>query len=153
MKLLLHICCGPCSISPIAQLREKGHELQGYFFNPNIHPFKEFERRLDTLIEYAEAVELPLIVDDRLCDRDGRKARRKESDRWVVLHCVLRADATVLPSDYVLIAIAGHETRNNHAARKPTEIVRRRHACIGTNRGRIEVDAFGHIGATADPVL
>jgi len=65
MKLLLHICCGPCSISPIAQLREMGHELQGYFFNPNIHPFKEFERRLDTLKEYAAAVELPLIVDDR----------------------------------------------------------------------------------------
>jgi len=65
MKLLLHICCGPCAISPIAQLRGMGHELQGYFFNPNIHPFKEFERRLDTLKEYAAAVEIPLEVDGR----------------------------------------------------------------------------------------
>jgi hypothetical protein len=65
MKLLLHICCGPCSISPVAQLREMGHELQGYFFNPNIHPYKEFERRLDTLKEYATAIDLPLTVDGR----------------------------------------------------------------------------------------
>lgn len=65
MKLLLHICCGPCSISPVAQLRDDGHDLQGYFFNPNIHPFKEFERRLDTLKEYAAAIDLPLVVDDR----------------------------------------------------------------------------------------
>ena len=65
MKLLLHICCGPCSISPIAQLREMGHELQGFFFNPNIHPYKEFERRLDTLKEYATAIDLPLTIDGR----------------------------------------------------------------------------------------
>lgn len=65
MKLLLHICCGPCSVFPVAKLREDGHELQGYFFNPNIHPFKEFERRRDTLLDYAMAERLPLIVDDR----------------------------------------------------------------------------------------
>jgi hypothetical protein len=65
MKILLHICCGPCSISPIAQLREAGHELQGYFFNPNIHPYKEFGRRLETLQEYAVSIELPLEIDER----------------------------------------------------------------------------------------
>jgi predicted adenine nucleotide alpha hydrolase (AANH) superfamily ATPase len=65
MKVLLHICCGPCSIAPVQQLRDQGHQLQGYFFNPNIHPYKEFRRRLDTLQEYAAAIELPLLVDDR----------------------------------------------------------------------------------------
>ena len=65
MNVLLHICCGPCSIAPIQQLREQGHQLQGYFFNPNIHPYKEFKRRLETLQEYAAAIELPLIVDQR----------------------------------------------------------------------------------------
>lgn len=65
MKILLHICCGPCSISPICTLREMGHSVQGYFFNPNIHPFKEFSRRLETLKEYAMAIDLPLKVDSR----------------------------------------------------------------------------------------
>ena len=65
MKVFLHICCGPCSIAPIQQLREQGHQLQGYFFNPNIHPYKEFKRRLETLQEYATAINLPLLVDER----------------------------------------------------------------------------------------
>ena len=65
MKILLHICCGPCSIFPVARFREQGHELQGYFFNPNIHPYKEFTKRLDTLKTYAAEIDLPLIVDDR----------------------------------------------------------------------------------------
>lgn len=65
MKILLHICCGPCSIFPILRLRELGHEAQGHFFNPNIHPYKEFIRRLDTLEVYAAGVNLPLQVDRR----------------------------------------------------------------------------------------
>lgn len=65
MKILLHVCCGPCSISPVSILREENHSVTGLFFNPNIHPYKEFQRRLDTLQEYAKSIELPLIVDDR----------------------------------------------------------------------------------------
>jgi len=42
-----------------------GAPARGYFFNPNIHPYKEFERRLDTLKEYAASIELPLSVDGR----------------------------------------------------------------------------------------
>lgn len=65
MKLLLHICCAPCSIAPVERLRAAGHEIEGYFFNPNIHPFKEFERRLDTLKEYSASISLSLTVDAR----------------------------------------------------------------------------------------
>lgn len=64
MKILLHMCCGPCSIAPVKYLREHDFNIQGYFYNPNIHPYKEFQRRLDTLREYAEAEDLPLIADD-----------------------------------------------------------------------------------------
>ncbi|MEA4893454.1 MAG: epoxyqueuosine reductase QueH [Peptococcaceae bacterium] len=45
MKLLLHSCCGPCTVHPLAVLREEGFQLYGYFYNPNIHPFKEFKER------------------------------------------------------------------------------------------------------------
>ena len=49
MNILLHVCCGPCALYPLAAIRAQGHEAQGYFFNPNIHPFKEFGRRIEAL--------------------------------------------------------------------------------------------------------
>ena len=64
MKTLLHICCANCALYPVKTLRERGVELSGYFFNHNIHPYQEFRRRLDTVRQYADAVELPLLVDD-----------------------------------------------------------------------------------------
>lgn len=72
MKILLHLCCGPCSIYPIKYLRGlvaeleadlKGHEVVGYFYNPNIHPYKEFKHRLATAREYTEKIGFPLLVD------------------------------------------------------------------------------------------
>lgn len=64
MKLLLHICCAPCSIYPVQVLREGGAELTGFFFNPNIHPVTEYRQRLSALTEYASSIELALIVKD-----------------------------------------------------------------------------------------
>lgn len=65
MNILLHICCGNCAIYPVKKLREQNHNLTGYFFNHNIHPYQEYRRRLDTTREYAQKVELPLHVDDQ----------------------------------------------------------------------------------------
>ncbi len=65
VKLLLHICCAPCTIYPLQVLRAQGMEVQGFFYNPNIHPYQEFQRRLQALQEYAAAVSLPLRVDER----------------------------------------------------------------------------------------
>ncbi len=62
MKILLHLCCAPCTIYPLRVLREEGAQVQGYFYNPNIHPYQEFQHRLQTLDEYAAIVALPLTV-------------------------------------------------------------------------------------------
>jgi len=64
MKLLLHICCGPCALFPLQQLRGAGHEVTGYFYNHNIHPYQEYARRRDTAIQMAEQAAMPLIVQD-----------------------------------------------------------------------------------------
>jgi predicted adenine nucleotide alpha hydrolase (AANH) superfamily ATPase len=53
LNVLMHICCGPCTIYPLRILREEGHEVCGYFYNPNIHPYLEYKKRLDTLDIYA----------------------------------------------------------------------------------------------------
>jgi epoxyqueuosine reductase len=47
VKVLLHICCGVCAAGAAEQLIAEGHILHGYFFNPNIHPNEEYERRLE----------------------------------------------------------------------------------------------------------
>lgn len=63
-KVLLHCCCAPCSVSCVEPLRLEGIEPVAYWYNPNIHPFKEYEARRDCLIDYAEKINLPLIVEE-----------------------------------------------------------------------------------------
>jgi predicted adenine nucleotide alpha hydrolase (AANH) superfamily ATPase len=63
-NILLHICCAPCSIYTLKELRAEGAMVSGYFYNPNIHPCTEFSKRLSTLKEYAKIALLPLILDD-----------------------------------------------------------------------------------------
>lgn len=63
MNILLHMCCGPCACYPVKTLREQGHTVTGYSYNHNIHPYREFKKRLATAREFAEKVKLPLIVD------------------------------------------------------------------------------------------
>ena len=65
MKVLLHICFAPCAIYPVEALAAKGHKVRGLFFNPNIHPYQEFVRRMTTLQTYAAHLGLPVIWDRR----------------------------------------------------------------------------------------
>ena len=53
MNLLLHICCAPCTIYPLETLRKEAGRIEGLFFNPNIHPYLEYKKRLEALREYA----------------------------------------------------------------------------------------------------
>lgn len=64
MKLLLHNCCGPCTVYPLERLREQGHQVHGYFYNPNIHPYTEWQKRKLALLQYADEQGLPVIVED-----------------------------------------------------------------------------------------
>ncbi len=63
MKILLHICCAPCTIYPVASLSDSGHQVRGFFFNPNIQPYQEFSRRVAALEDYAGKTGLPIIWD------------------------------------------------------------------------------------------
>lgn len=71
MKLLVHVCCGPCAAYPLRQLLDKGMELEAFFYNPNIHPIEEFKRR-------KENAQL-------LCDKYGVKLHTSDDfmqDKW-----------------------------------------------------------------------
>ena len=52
-KLLLHICCGPCSTHP-ATLLASEYEVIGYFYNPNIWPYEEWLKRFEAFKKFCE---------------------------------------------------------------------------------------------------
>ena len=60
-KILLHACCGPCSLGAIEPLLTDGALLTLLFYNPCIED-GEFERRLDALREVANHYSLPVVV-------------------------------------------------------------------------------------------
>ena len=64
MKLLMHICCAPCANAPITALRQRGVDVTGFWYNPNIHPFTEYRARRNCLREYARSIDLPLTEQD-----------------------------------------------------------------------------------------
>lgn len=64
MKILIHACCGPCSLMPIKILRAAGHEVTACFVNPNIHPLSEYFRRREAMAEAAKALDVPVIWRD-----------------------------------------------------------------------------------------
>jgi predicted adenine nucleotide alpha hydrolase (AANH) superfamily ATPase len=64
MKLLLHICCAPCAIYPVKELRSQGVDVTGFFYNHNIHPYQEYRKRLDTVQAYAGLVDLEVVCRD-----------------------------------------------------------------------------------------
>lgn len=87
MHMLLHICCGPCAAFPLKHLRESGYDVVGYFYNPNIHPYKEFSRRLETAKEFASKIDLKMIVDSRyLLDEFLRSAFNASNGRCSVCY-------------------------------------------------------------------
>lgn len=63
MKLLLHVCCAVCLAAPIKKLKEKGISVIGYFYNPNIHPFLEFRRRVKALKVLQESEPLQIVYN------------------------------------------------------------------------------------------
>ena len=63
MKLMLHTCCGPCASAAIPAWRQKGAEVLGFFYNPNIHPLLEYRRRLTGTRDLSQIVATPLIED------------------------------------------------------------------------------------------
>lgn len=107
-------------------LAGQGFESTAFFFNPNIHPWREWKRRLDTLEEWVSRTGTPLIVDrsypledniSMLMQADPRCAacfsvRLSEAARKAV-ECGFDAFSTTLMlspyADHDLLRAAGEE--------------------------------------------
>lgn len=74
-RVLLHSCCAPCSGEVIEAMAASGIELTIFFYNPNIHPTKEYELRKAENIRQAELLGIPFVDADY--DTDNWFARTK----------------------------------------------------------------------------
>jgi predicted adenine nucleotide alpha hydrolase (AANH) superfamily ATPase len=71
-KLLLHICCAPDATIGIDRLAPHW-ETTGFFYNPNIHPAAEYEKRHEAMDQLSEATGLPF------------KTGEYDPDQWKVM--------------------------------------------------------------------
>jgi predicted adenine nucleotide alpha hydrolase (AANH) superfamily ATPase len=85
-KVLLHCCCAPCSCAIIERLSAEGVCCSLFFYNPNIHPQDEYERRKAEVIRYASKLSIPFIdaeydPDQWLIATQNRTADPEGGDR------------------------------------------------------------------------
>ena len=93
MDLLLHICCAPCAVYPLARLTAEGTAVTGFFYNPNIHPYQEYRKRLQTVRDFAGRAGIEVACRDEY-DLDGFLARVVGRGAGRCEHCYrLRLDA------------------------------------------------------------
>ncbi len=87
-KLLVHMCCGPCSIVPLKDVLGTGFEVWGFFHNPNIHPRAEFERRLQAVKKLAAIMDVKVIYDENYTPREFIKGVKDAGSRVFGVRCV-----------------------------------------------------------------
>ncbi|WGU68361.1 epoxyqueuosine reductase QueH [Capnocytophaga canimorsus] len=79
-KLLLHSCCAPCSGEVMEAIQASGIEFTIFFYNPNIHPLKEYEIRKEENIRFAEKCNIPIIDADYDVDNWYERAKGMEME-------------------------------------------------------------------------
>ena len=97
-KLLLHSCCAPCSVYCVDTLRAEGIEPTSLWFNPNIHPWTEYDARRRTLLEYGEKEHLAVHILEDYGLRDFVRAVSADIDHRCA-HCYTIRLGTAALSD------------------------------------------------------
>jgi predicted adenine nucleotide alpha hydrolase (AANH) superfamily ATPase len=64
MNILLHICCAPCALAAIDEIIKDGHKLAGFFYNPNVHPYSEYLKRIGEVEKLSKQLSIPVNCGD-----------------------------------------------------------------------------------------
>lgn len=91
-KLLLHSCCAPCSGELMERFLASGIDYTIYFYNPNIHPLKEYELRKNENIRFAEKHGIPFVDGDYDRDEWFRRAKGMEMEPERGIRCTMCFD-------------------------------------------------------------
>lgn len=91
-RLLLHSCCAPCSGELMEAFVESGIDYTIFFYNPNIHPLKEYELRKQENIRFAEKNRVPFIDADYDTDAWFARAKGMENEPERGIRCTMCFD-------------------------------------------------------------
>ncbi len=82
-KVLLHSCCAPCSCSILQRMIDSGLEPTVYFYNPNIYPKEEYERRKQEVIRFARQKNISFVDADHELDKwfDAIQGHEEDAER------------------------------------------------------------------------
>ncbi len=94
MKLLMHICCSNCSIYPLQHLLSRSFDITGLWFNPNIHPFTEYSKRLESLKKLQKLWAFDVEYIDRYPLDDFLKAVVDQGGKRCSICYAIRLDKT-----------------------------------------------------------
>ena len=93
-KVLLHSCCAPCSGEVMEALLASGIDYTIYFYNPNIHPLKEYLLRKEENMRFADKFGIPFIDKDDDYENDRKewfeKAKGMEFEPERGIRCTIR---------------------------------------------------------------
>jgi predicted adenine nucleotide alpha hydrolase (AANH) superfamily ATPase len=103
-KLLMHSCCAPCSGDLMERFVESGIDYTIYFYNPNIHPLKEYELRKNENIRFAEKHNIPFIDGDYDREEWFSRAKGMEMEPERGIRCTMCFDMR-----FVRTALYAHE--------------------------------------------
>jgi predicted adenine nucleotide alpha hydrolase (AANH) superfamily ATPase len=91
-KLLLHSCCAPCSGEVMEALVHSEIDFTIFFYNPNIHPHKEYVIRKDENVRFAEKHNIPFIDADYDRDEWFKRAKGMEFEPERGIRCTMCFD-------------------------------------------------------------
>ncbi|WP_435164215.1 epoxyqueuosine reductase QueH [Falsirhodobacter sp. 1013] len=91
-KVLLHSCCAPCSGEVMEAMTASGIDYTIFFYNPNIHPKKEYLLRKDENIRFAEKHNVPFVDADYDADNWFQRAKGMEWEPERGIRCTMCFD-------------------------------------------------------------
>ena len=76
--VLMHSCCAPCAAELMEAMLESAIPYTIFFYNPNIHPKKEYELRKQENIRFANEHDIPFIDVDYDVDNWFERTKGQE---------------------------------------------------------------------------
>lgn len=137
MKMLLHACCGPCSLEPVRLLHEQNIPFAVFYSNSNIHPAQEYAHRLQTLREFAQS-ETFAVVEDAYDTASWEQTAGCVGDRLEALtvEAGIENEVVAAPNPYPLPALEDRGEAVAHARTQAAEL--RKARCRACYRLRFE---------------
>lgn len=80
MKLILHTCCAICGIFLIDFFKNQAEKILLYFYNPNVYPAAEYQKRLEAVRKISEMYHLDFLAGENETDFWFKKIKGFENE-------------------------------------------------------------------------